>query len=53
AKNHLTKNGQLYFEINQYLGTEMIELLKKYDFKTIELKKDFYEVDRMIKAFNF
>ncbi|MCM2302106.1 MAG: peptide chain release factor N(5)-glutamine methyltransferase, partial [Flavobacteriaceae bacterium] len=50
AKNHLTKNGQLYFEINQYLGTEMIELLKKYDFKTIELKKDFYEVDRMIKA---
>lgn len=53
AKNYLTKNGQLYFEINQYLGTEMIELLKKYDFKTIELKKDFYEVDRMIKAFNF
>lgn len=50
AKNHLTKNGQLYFEINQYLGSEMIQLLKKYDFKNIELKKDFYEVDRMIKA---
>ena len=28
----------------------MIQLLKKYDFKNIELKKDFYEVDRMIKA---
>ena len=50
AKNHLTKNGQLYFEINQYLGDEMIKLLKKYHFKNIELKKDFYEVDRMIKA---
>ncbi|MDP2088957.1 MAG: peptide chain release factor N(5)-glutamine methyltransferase [Flavobacteriaceae bacterium] len=51
AKSHLTKNGQLYFEINQYLGNEMINLLKKYHFKNIELKKDFYEVDRMIKAF--
>jgi release factor glutamine methyltransferase len=50
AKNHLTRNGHLYFEINQYLGNEMIQLLKKYDFKNIELKKDFYEVDRMIKA---
>ncbi|MDP3352464.1 MAG: peptide chain release factor N(5)-glutamine methyltransferase [Flavobacteriaceae bacterium] len=50
AKNHLTKNGQLYFEINQYLGNEMIQLLKNYQFKNIELKKDFYEVDRMIKA---
>lgn len=50
AKNHLTQNGRLYFEINQYLGNEMIELLKKYHFKNIELKKDFYEVDRMIKA---
>lgn len=50
AQHHLTNNGQLYFEINQYLGNEMIELLKKYDFKNIELKKDFYEVDRMIKA---
>lgn len=51
AKNHLNKHGQLYFEINQYLGNEMIKLLKKYDFKNIELKKDFYEVDRMIKAY--
>lgn len=50
AKNYLTKNGQLYFEINQYLGKEMVDLLKKHQFKNIELKKDFYEVDRMIKA---
>ncbi|MDO9261195.1 MAG: peptide chain release factor N(5)-glutamine methyltransferase [Flavobacteriaceae bacterium] len=51
AKNHLTKNGRLYFEINQYLGTEMVQLLEKYQFKNIQLKKDFYEVDRMIKAY--
>jgi len=50
AKNHLTENGSLYFEINQYLGVETIDLLKLKGFKNIELKKDFYEVDRMIKA---
>lgn len=50
AKNHLTKNGQLYFEINQYLGNEMLDLLKTHQFKNIKLKKDFHEVDRMVKA---
>lgn len=50
AKNHLSKNGQLYFEINQYLGKETVELLKTKGFTEIELKKDFFGVDRMIKA---
>lgn len=52
AKNHLTKNGSLYFEINQYLGKETIELLSVKGFKNIELKKDIFGVDRMIKASN-
>lgn len=50
AKSHLSKNGQLYFEINQYLGKETIELLKSKGFTTIELKKDIFGVDRMLKA---
>ncbi|MFA5299657.1 MAG: peptide chain release factor N(5)-glutamine methyltransferase [Lutibacter sp.] len=50
AKNHLSKNGVLYFEINQYLGAETIDLLKTKKFKNIELKKDIYGVDRMIKC---
>ena len=50
AKKHLLKNGKLYFEINQYLGNETVALLKSKEFKNIELKKDIYEVDRMIKA---
>ncbi|SNR51861.1 release factor glutamine methyltransferase [Lutibacter agarilyticus] len=50
AKNYLSKNGQLYFEINQYLGKETVELLKTKGFTTIELKKDLFGVDRMIKA---
>lgn len=50
ALKNLSENGQLYFEINQYLGTDTIDLLKKMNFNTIELRKDIYGNDRMIKA---
>lgn len=48
AQKNLIENGQLYFEINQYLGAEMIDLLEAKNFATIELRKDIYENDRMI-----
>lgn len=48
AQKNLTENGQLYFEINQYLGKEMMDLLEVKNFKNIELRKDIYENDRMI-----
>ena len=50
AKKNLLENGQLYFEINQYLGKEMADLLKDMNFKSIELRKDIYDNDRMIKG---
>ena len=50
AKSHLTLNGSLYFEINQYLGLKTVDLLKSKGFKNIELRKDLYEVDRIVKA---
>lgn len=50
AQKNLVQNGQLYFEINQYLGKEMVELLEKMNFKNIELRKDIYGNDRMIKS---
>ena len=50
AKKNLTQNGQLYFEINQYLGKEMVQLLEDLNFKNIELKKDNYGNDRMIRC---
>jgi release factor glutamine methyltransferase len=50
AQKNLTENGQLYFEINQYLGAEMINLLEKMNFKNIELRKDIYGNDRMISC---
>ncbi|WP_087522694.1 peptide chain release factor N(5)-glutamine methyltransferase [Polaribacter sp. SA4-12] len=50
AKNHLTKDGILFFEINQYLGKETVEMLKQKGFSNLELKKDLFGNDRMIKA---
>ena len=50
AQQNLSKNGQLYFEINQYLGKEMIYLLEQMNFKNIELRKDIYGNDRMISC---
>ena len=50
AKENLTKNGKLYVEINQYLGQETVTLLKEKGFTNIELKKDLFGNDRMVRA---
>jgi len=50
AVDKLRENGLLFFEINQYLGDEMIQLLEEDTFKTIVLKKDIFGNDRMIKG---
>ena len=50
AKKNLSSNGQLYFEINQYLGQEMLDLLQEMGFKEITLRKDIYGNDRMIQC---
>lgn len=46
----LKKYGRLYLEINQYLGKETGELLKEHNFSEIELRKDMFGNDRMIRA---
>lgn len=50
AQKNLAPNGQLYFEINQYLGKEMVTLLENYHFKNIQLRKDIYGNDRMMRG---
>jgi len=50
AIGQLKKNGLLFFEINQYLGNETFNLLKNRKFQNIELKKDLFGNNRMIKA---
>jgi release factor glutamine methyltransferase len=50
AQSSLNENGRLYFEINQYLGNETVEMLEQYGFKNIVLNKDIYGNDRMISC---
>jgi len=50
AIKSLTKNGVLFFEINQYLASETIEMLKRKGFTKVELRKDLFGNNRMIKA---
>ena len=50
AVKNLSQTGQLYFEINQYLGQEMLSLLQEMDFKNSELRQDIYGNDRMTKS---
>ena len=50
AKVNLIEKGFLFFEINEYLGKETMELLKNKGFEDIELKKDMQGKDRMIRC---
>jgi len=50
ATHKLNPNSMLFFEINEYLGNDMIRLLKEKQFKNIELKQDIFKKDRMIKG---
>ncbi|HUH27013.1 peptide chain release factor N(5)-glutamine methyltransferase [Gelidibacter sp.] len=53
SKVNLKSKGQLFFEINQYLGPEMVQLLEDSSFKDVELKKDIFGNDRMVSATKF
>ena len=46
----LKPGGRLYFEINRAHGKETMEMLAALGYTNIELRKDFADNDRMIKA---
>ncbi|WP_421943695.1 peptide chain release factor N(5)-glutamine methyltransferase [Pedobacter sp.] len=50
AVKNLNPNGYLFFEINEYLWAETLQILIDKQFKNIELKKDMQGKDRMIMA---
>ncbi|WP_422105001.1 peptide chain release factor N(5)-glutamine methyltransferase [Winogradskyella sp.] len=50
AVNNLKPKGHLYFEINQYLGENMRQLLTDANFQNIELRQDINGNDRMLKG---
>lgn len=47
AIKNLNENGKLYFEINQYFGNEMKDLMKNKGFKNVEIIKDLNGNDRI------
>ncbi|MCK9207092.1 MAG: peptide chain release factor N(5)-glutamine methyltransferase [Salinivirgaceae bacterium] len=50
SKKLLKKGGTLYFEINEGLGNEMIQLLEELNYLEIELRSDIQGKRRMMKA---
>jgi len=50
AFTSLPKNGLLFFEINEFFGNEIVDMLSAIGFVDIKLKKDINDKDRMIKA---
>ena len=50
AKEHLSKNGTVYVEINQLLGKETKAVFEERGFNNVQLIKDLSGNDRMIKA---
>lgn len=50
AVDNLKEKGRLFFEINQYLGTETKQLLQDKGFTNLELKPDIFGNNRMLKG---
>jgi len=50
ALNHLNNKGSLYFEINQYIANDTLNLLQNKGFNEVILRKDLLGNDRMIWA---
>lgn len=50
AKDNLMAGGKLYYEINQYLGSETVTLLEQTGFTNVLLRKDFVGNNRMISC---
>ena len=50
ALSNLSPGGTLYFEINRAYGAETCNLLRDLGFCDVELRKDFYGNDRMVRG---
>ena len=50
ALRSLNREGYLFFEINEFLAKEMVDMLESKSFKDIELRTDMQGKDRMIRC---
>ena len=52
AKTHLNNNGEIWFEINEYLSKEMIDLCHELGFSNVKIHKDFRGKERIMAIYN-
>jgi len=50
AKNHIKAGGRVYFEINEYLKSEMEDLLQSLKLHDYTFKKDIFGKNRMLRV---
>ena len=50
AKTHLKENGEVWFEINEYLGKETKDLCCEMGFSNVNIYKDFREKERFLSV---
>jgi release factor glutamine methyltransferase len=50
AQKYLEEDGWLFFEINENLGKETQRLLENAGFFAVEIKKDLFGKERMIRC---
>lgn len=50
ANDVLLPGGRLYFEINEMMGTQLVQLLESFGFTDIEIVRDINNKERIIKA---
>lgn len=50
ARRYLNANGWLFFEINEYLGEELTQLMAVKNFKSVKIKKDINGKNRMLRC---
>lgn len=50
ARQYLKEGGELYYEISEFKGNEMLDLMKKNHFNQVELIRDMSNKNRIIKA---
>ncbi len=49
AKEYLNENGEIWFEINEFLGKEMTSLCKEFGYSDVKIFKDFRDKERFMK----
>lgn len=50
SQKQLSNDGLLFFEINEFLGNEMVEMLSSKGFRDVKIIKDMQGKDRMISC---